>query len=158
MPADHTTTVELQQGMVFEATTGTGHVLTMDAAPRVGGTNSAARPMELLLAGLGGCTGMDVISILRKMRQEVTAYQVHVSGDQAQEHPRVFTHIDVEHVVHGRGLNVDMVKRAIELSATRYCPAEAMLGRVARIQERYRVIDEGTGAEQAGVLDKSGVD
>ena len=139
--------------MTFRATTGTGHELTMDAAPAVGGSNSAARPMELLLAGLGGCTGMDVISILRKMRQDVTSYQVHVAGAQAHEHPRVFTHIDVEHVVHGRGLNVDMVKRAIELSATRYCSAQAMLAAVAQILERYRVIDDVTGIEQAGALE-----
>jgi putative redox protein len=153
MAGDLTTIVELQHGMTFQARTGTGHELTMDASPAVGGSNSAARPMEMLLAGLGGCTGMDVISILSKMRQEVTSYQVHVSGDQAREHPRVFTRIDVEHVVHGRGLNVDMVKRAIELSATRYCPAQAMLGAVAQIQERYRVIDEITGAEHAGTLE-----
>ena len=154
MPGDLTTTVELQHDMLFRATTGTGHELTMDARPAVGGNNAAARPMEMLLVGLGGCTGMDVISILRKMRQTVTSYQVHVAGDQAREHPRVFTRIDVEHVVRGRGLNVEMVKHAIELSATRYCSAEAMLGAVARIQEHYRVIDETTGTETAGTLEK----
>jgi len=153
MAGDLTTTVEFQHDMTFRATTGTGHELTMDASPAVGGSNSAARPMEMLLAGLGGCTGMDVISILRKMRQDVSSYQIHVSGNQAHEHPRVFTHIDVEHVVHGRGLNVDMVKRAIELSATRYCSAQAMLSAVAQIQERYRVIDDVTGIEQAGALE-----
>ena len=153
MPGDHTTTVELQQGMRFRATTGTRHDVTMDAAPSVGGTNSAARPTEVLLAALGGCTGMDVISILRKMRQDVTAYQVNVSGDQAREHPRVFTDIDVEHVVRGRGLSVDMVKRAIELSATRYCSVQAMLAGVVRIQERYRVVDDATGAEDTGTLE-----
>ena len=101
---------------------------------------------------------MDLFSVLGKRRQGVTVYQRHVSGEQAQEHPKVFTRIDVEHVVHGRGLNVDMVKRAIELSATRYCSAEAMLGRVARIQEHYRVIDETTGVEHVGTLSKGDVD
>ena len=153
MAGDLTTTVELQHDMAFRATTGTGHELTMDAGPAVGGSNSAARPMEMLLAGLGGCTGMDVISILRKMRQSVTGYEVHVAGDQAREHPRVFTQIEVEHVVRGRGLNVEMVKHAIELSATRYCSVRAMLVAVARIQERYRVVDEATGVEHTGTLE-----
>lgn len=152
MPDKLVARVELLNAMTFRATTASGHELVMDASPAVGGTESGARPMELLMSGLGGCTGMDVISILRKMRQQVSSYEVRVSGQQATEHPRVFTRMQVEHVVRGRGLSVDSVKRAVELSATRYCPAAAMLGRAAEIEYSYRVVDEATGQEQAGLL------
>ena len=138
--------------MAFQATTGSGHTLVLDAAPAVGGAERGSRPMELLLVGLGGCTGMDVISILRKMRQEVTGYTIRVTGDRASEHPKVFTTISIEHVVRGRGLSLEAVRRAVELSATRYCSAAAMLGRVAHIQETYRVVDDASGQEQRGAL------
>lgn len=140
-------TVELLEGMSFRATSASGHQIVLDAAPEVGGKERGPRPLELLLLGLGGCTGMDVISILRKMRQNVTGYQVRLHADRAEEHPRVFTAITVEHVVRGRALNPEMVRRAVELSATRYCAASAMLGKTARIDERFRTIDEETGEE-----------
>lgn len=152
MPSTHRVTVDLRGTMAFGAITDTGHEVIMDAAPEVGGNDAGPRPMELLLAGLGGCTGMDVISMLRKMRQDVTDYHIQISGEQAPEHPKVFTSIQVEHVVRGRALNAESVRRAVELSATRYCSAAAMLGRVARIEETYRVIDDGTGQEQTGAL------
>ncbi len=148
----HSVTVDLLGNMAFRAITETGHEVVMDAAPEVGGTDTGPRPMELLLVGLGGCTGMDVISMLRKMRQDVTDYEIEISGQRAAEHPKVFTKIHVEHVVRGRGLNPESVRRAVELSATRYCSAAAMLGRVAHIDESYRVIDEATGHEQTGAL------
>jgi putative redox protein len=152
MSGIHSVTIDLLGNMAFRAVTGTGHEVIMDAAPEVGGTDTGPRPMELLLVGLGGCTGMDVISMLRKMRQNVTAYEVHVSGERATEHPKVYTSIRVEHVVRGRAVNPESVRRAVELSATRYCSAAAMLGRVAHIDETYRVIDEATGHEQSGAL------
>src|SRR6266542_2857135 len=102
MSARHTVTVELLGNMAFRAMTQTGHELIMDASPDVGGMDTGPRPMELLLTGLGGCTGMDVISMLRKMRQDVTAYEIHLSGARAAEHPKIFTTIRVEHVVRGR--------------------------------------------------------
>jgi putative redox protein len=152
MSMTQSVTVDLLGNMAFRAVTGTGHEVVMDAAPEAGGTDSGARPMELLLVGLGGCTGMDVISMSRKMRQDVTNYEIHVSGERSTDHPKVFTSIHVEHVVRGRALHVESVKRAVELSATRYCSAAAMLGRVARIDETYRAIDDQSGHEQAGVL------
>jgi putative redox protein len=152
MSSSHTVTVDLLGNMAFRAITETGHELIMDAAPEVGGTDTGPRPMELLLAGLGGCTGMDVISMLRKMRQAVTDYEIRVSGNRATDHPKIFTDIQVEHIVRGRGLNVESVKRAVELSATRYCSAAAMLGRAAHIEESFRVIDESTGQENTGAL------
>jgi putative redox protein len=155
MTLNRVATVQLQNAMTFRATTASGHDLLMDSSPDVGGTESGARPMELLMAGLGGCTGMDVISILRKMRQDVSSYEVRVSGECAAEHPKIFNNILVEHVVRGRQLKVDSIKHAVELSATRYCPAAAMLGHAARIEHTYRVIDEDTAAEQAGTLSLS---
>lgn len=145
-------TVELLTGMAFRATSGSGHSITLDATPEVGGVDAGPTPMELLLLALGGCTGMDVISILRKGRQEVTGYQVHLHGDRQDEHPRVYTHIVVEHIVRGRHLNVDAVKRAITLSATKYCPVGAMAGKTAHIEERFMVIDEAAGTEIEGTL------
>jgi putative redox protein len=144
--------VELVGAMTFRATTASGHAVVMDSSPDVGGTHAGATPMELLMVSLGGCTGMDVISVLRKMRQDVTSYEVRVSGVRATEHPKIFTSIQVEHVVQGRGLSVESVKRAVELSATRYCSAAAMLGQAARIDNSYRVIDQQTGQEQVGTL------
>src|SRR6266508_5201384 len=145
-------TVDLLDGMAFQATTGTEHAVVMDAAPEVGGGDAGARPMEMLLLGLGGCTGMDVISMLRKMRQDVSSYQIRLCGQRATEHPKIFTAITVEHVVRGRALSLEAVKRAVELSATRYCSAAAMLGRAAHIEETYRVIDNTSGQEQTGAL------
>lgn len=143
-------TVELLEGMAFAGTTDSQHRIILDAAPSVGGTNRGPRPMELLLLGLGGCTGIDVISILRKQRQDVTGYQIQLRAERSEETPHVFTTIVVEHVIHGRQLNVASIHRAIELSATRYCSAAAMLGAVARITDRFRVIDDETGAETVG--------
>jgi putative redox protein len=147
-----TATVELMDGMAFQADTGSGHSVALDAAADVGGTDCGPRPMEMLLVGLGGCTGMDVISILRKMRQDVSRYEIRLKGQRASDHPRVFTTISVEHVVHGHGLSAESVRRAVELSATRYCSAAAMLGKVARIEESYRMVDDATGQEQTGAL------
>lgn len=147
-----TATVELVGDMAFQADTGSGHSLALDAAPEVGGTECGPRPMEMLLVGLGGCTGMDVISILHKMRQDVTGYEIRLRGERAPDHPKVFTSIFVEHVVRGRGVSTESVQRAVELSANRYCSAAAMLGKVARIEESYRVVDVASGREQTGAL------
>jgi putative redox protein len=147
-----TATVDLVDGMTFRATSGTGHQVVMGAAPEVGGAELGPRPMEMLLLGLGGCTGMDVISMLRKMRQDVTSYQIRLNGDRATEHPTTFTAIGVEHVIRGRALSAEAVKRAVELSANRYCSAAAMLRRAAHMDETYRIIDDATGQEQSGAL------
>jgi putative redox protein len=118
-----TATVQYIDGMAFQADTGSGHSFARDTAQEVGGADRRPRPMEMLLVALGGCTGMDVISILRKMRQDVIDYRIHVRGERAGDHPKVFTTIVVEHVVCGRGLNPESVRHAVELSANRYCSA-----------------------------------
>jgi putative redox protein len=140
-----TSDVKWSGGMTFEGLTGSGHTLRMDAASTASGQNQGARPMELLLTGLGGCTGMDVISMLMKMRQEVTGYEVAVSAERQPEHPKVFTAIVVEHIVRGRHLSEDAVRKAIRLSATKYCPASAMLGKAAKVEHRYSIVEEGAG-------------
>jgi putative redox protein len=122
-----------------EARTVDGHPVSMDADPPDGG-GSAAGPKETLLAALAGCTSMDVASILRKKRQVASAYDVAVSGETAEEHPKVFTDITVEHRVVG-AVTPEALRRSVELSSTRYCPVSAMLSAVARIEHRYRLTD-----------------
>lgn len=130
----------LDTGMSFVGRTGSGHELRLDASPDVGGQDRGPRPMEVVLLALAGCTGMDVISILRKMRQDVTGYEVRVRGDErAPDFPKVFTRVTVEHIVRGRDLVESSVARAVELSATRYCPVSAMLGSTATVEHRYRI-------------------
>src|SRR5215472_17791921 len=131
----------LETGMRFEAESGSGHHVTLDAAEHGGGENLGFRPMELLLVGLAGCTGMDVISILRKKREQVTGYEVRVKGVRAEEHPMVFVEITVEHVVTGHGIQPEAVARAVTLSEGRYCGAGAMLGKVAHLTHSYRIVE-----------------
>jgi putative redox protein len=133
---------KLETAMRFTATADSGHSVTLDAAGHAGGQNAGFRPMEMLLVGLAGCTGMDVISILRKKRQQVTGYEVHVEGVRAEENPMVFVDITVEHVVTGHQVQPEAVERAIELSEKRYCGAGAMLGKVARLTHVYRIVEE----------------
>src|SRR6266581_9515802 len=114
MAEQMTATVRLETGMCFDAEAGSGHHLTLDAAEHAGGHNVGFRPMELLLVGLAGCTGMDVITILRKKRQQVTGYAVRVVGVRAEDHPMVFEDITVEHIITGHHLDHEAVRRAIE--------------------------------------------
>ncbi|MCL4371197.1 MAG: OsmC family protein [Chloroflexi bacterium] len=129
------------KGMRFTATL-SGYKFDIDASPADGGTGPGARPMELLLAGLAGCTGMDIVSILEKSRQELTGFEVVVSAERRKEYPMIFTDIHVEYVLRGHNLSEDAVKRAIELSETKYCSAEAMMDKVAKITSSYRIIEE----------------
>ncbi len=96
-------------------------------------------PMEFLLAGLGGCTAMDVISILRKKRQDVTDYRLEVTGERATEHPKVYTSIAVKHVVTGRNISEEAVRHAIDLSVEKYCSAHAMLSKAVPIETSYEI-------------------
>ncbi len=98
--------------------------------------------MELIALGLAGCTGMDVISILQKKRQEVTGFEVRVHADQASDHPRVFTHIVVEYLIRGKGVDPAAIERAIELSKTKYCPAQAMLDKAVAIEHTYTLTED----------------
>ena len=120
-------------GMSFLGETGSGHAVVMDGAPEAGGRNLAPRPMELLLAGTGGCTAFDVVMILKKGRHKVTACDVQLSAQRADSDPKVFTHIHFSFRIAGSDLKPETVKRAIELSKAKYCSASIMLGKTAEI-------------------------
>lgn len=104
--------------------------------------NSAASPVELLLIALGSCTGVDVISILKKKRQEVTNYRIEVRGERREEHPRAFTKMEVKHIVHGRNVSPEAVARAIELSETKYCSVAETLRPTVEIISSFEIIEE----------------
>jgi putative redox protein len=143
--ATKTATVTLDgDGMRFLGSVGSGHPIVLDD----GNGDTGARPSELIPLGLAGCTAMDVISILRKKRQDVRRYSVEASGTQMEGHPNAFTRIDIIHVVEGSGIDPAAVARAIELSATRYCAVGSTLASgMVEIHNSYRVIDTETGAE-----------
>ncbi len=131
--------IKFQDGMRFSAITGSGHEVMMDSSQEFGGQDTAARPMELLLAGLGGCTGMDVISILRKKKQEVTSFEIIVKGNRAEDHPKRYTGIEVEFVIKGNNLSEEAVKRAVELSMDKYCSVRATLEGSTPVKYHYKI-------------------
>ncbi len=128
-------------GMSFVAETGSGHLVTMDGAPDAGGRNLAPRPMELVLAGAGGCSAFDVVMILKRGRQEVTGCEAKLRAERAEADPKVFTKIHFHFVVRGRGLKPEAVERAIKLSAEKYCSASIMLGKMAEITHDWEIIE-----------------
>ena len=132
--------------MTFEGVGDSGFVQRLDSEESVGGDNSGARPMELIAIGLAGCTAMDVISILSKKKQVVTDFQIKLQAARAEEHPKVFTEAVIEYLFHGTNIDEAAVLRAIELSAEKYCPAQAMLGQVFPIRLVYKIFDEETKA------------
>ena len=127
--------------MSFDGTANSGHSIRLDAKPEHGGEGSGFSPIELILIGLAGCTGMDVIDILRKKRQDVTGFEVRVHGDRSSEHPRVFTHITVEYVITGHNIEPAAVDRSVELSVTKYCAAQAMLSKSAEIDHKVTILE-----------------
>jgi putative redox protein len=134
-------TVRWHEGMSFVAETGSGHMVAMDGAPEAGGRNLAPRPLELLLAGAGGCTAFDVMLILQKGRQAVSGCEVKLSADRATEDPKVFTRIHFHYVVKGKNLKPDAVDRAVKLSAEKYCSASIMLGKTAETSHDWEIIE-----------------
>ena len=127
-------------GMAFMAETSTGHILNMDGAPESGGRNLAPRPMELMLAGAGGCTAFDVVLILQRSRQNVSACELSMQAKRAETDPKVFTKINLHFRVSGNNLDPSKVERAIQLSHDKYCSATAMLGRTAEITHSFEVV------------------
>ena len=128
--------------MSFEGVSDSGFVQKLDSDTSVGGDNSAARPMEFIMIGLAGCTGMDVISILQKKKQPVKDFRVQVHAPRADEHPKVVTNAVIEYLVTGRDVDESALLRAIELSAEKYCPAQTMLGKAFPMQLVYKILDE----------------
>ena len=135
-------TVDWQQNMIFAGTPDSGFTVQMDADAMLGGSNQGVRPMELIALGLAGCTAMDVISILRKKRQQVTNFEVRVDAPRSLEHPKVFTRAELRYIVTGKNIDEAAVLRAIELSATKYCPAQIMLGQVFPIDLHYEIYED----------------
>jgi putative redox protein len=127
--------------MSFLAETGSNHLIAMDGAPDAGGRNLAPRPMELLLAGTGGCTAFDVVLILQKGRHAVTGCEVGLQAERAETEPKVFTRIHFHFRVTGKQLKREAVARAIELSKDKYCSASIMLGKTAEITHDFEIIE-----------------
>ncbi len=133
--------------LTFTGTADSGFEIPLDASSSVGGDSDGFRPLELMAISLAGCTAMDVISILRKKRQDVTGFEVKVHTNRADEHPKVFTEAVLEYNIVGRGVDVKAVERSIELSTTRYCPANHMLAKAFPIRIKYQIFeDNGEGA------------
>ncbi|MCC6905916.1 MAG: OsmC family protein [Anaerolineae bacterium] len=140
MPAVHEISMTLHDGMHFEADTGDGVNIHMDSDESVGGHGLGARPQKVLLAALAGCSSMDVISILRKKRQEVTGLDVKVRGEKAEDYPRVYTRIDLHYIVTGKEIDPEAVARSIELSMTKYCSVAGQLHASVPIHTSYEIV------------------
>lgn len=125
----------------FLGETASGHAVVMDGPPDHGGRNLGPRPMEMLLLGMGGCTSFDVVSILKKARQSISDCVAEISAERADTDPKVFTRIHVHFIVTGKELKEAQVKRAVELSAEKYCSASIMLGKVAAITHDYEIVE-----------------
>jgi len=128
------------KGITFAGKTDSNHWITMDGPVEFGGSNAGIRPKELLLLALAGCTASDVVSILSKKRTPLDDFEINIKADISDEHPQVFTKIDLEYVFYGKDLNVKDIERAIELSQTKYCAVTAMLEKAMEIKHTYRII------------------
>ena len=134
--------VTLQEGSTFEGVAGSGHRVTMDVAPEVGGRNLGLRPMEMVLLGLGGCTAIDVLHMLRKGRQPITDMRVELDAERADDVPKVFTRIHLHFVLTGAGLDPHKIERAINLSASKYCSASMMLNKTAEMTHDFEIVKQ----------------
>ncbi|GJQ62410.1 MAG: peroxiredoxin [Melioribacteraceae bacterium] len=130
------------QGLTFSGKTDSNHWVMMDGPENFGGSNAAIRPKELLLLSLGGCTGSDVASILQKKRVEVDNFEMNISAESTDDHPKVYTKMHVEYVFHGRGIKEKDVERAIELSQTKYCGVTAMFEKVMEITHSFKIVNK----------------
>jgi putative redox protein len=134
--------VTLVKDMQFTGKATSGHTLTMDADETAGGSNTGFRPMELLLVSFGGCSGMDVISILRKKRQPVAGLEINVKGEKTDTNPKIYKEVHIEYVVKGKGVEKEAVERAIALSLEKYCSVGATLAKAGTITHSYRIVEE----------------
>jgi len=126
-------------GITFAGKTDSNHWIMMDGPEEFGGSNAGIRPKELLLLGLGGCTGNDVVSILKKKRIPVEDFEINIVTEVAEEHPQVFTKLNLEYVFYGENLPIKDIERAIELSLTKYCSVTKMLEKAVEISHSYRI-------------------
>ena len=128
-------------GMLMVGKSHSGHSITMDGPPEIGGDNLGVRPMEMLLLGVAGCTMIDVVTTLKKMRQELTHCETKVNAERANDHPKVFTDIHIQFLVKGNRLDSKKVEKAITLSAEKYCSASIMLGKTASISHDFEILE-----------------
>lgn len=133
--------VDWKGGKAFEATSSTGHKVMMDASKEVGGEDRGSRPMELLLMGLGGCSGIDVMMMLEKGKQDVKDCQMEITSERADGVPAVYTKINLHYTVTGTDLNEKKVARAVELSAEKYCSVSKMLEKTAEMTHSYEIVE-----------------
>jgi putative redox protein len=136
-------TVHWKDGLSFAGSAGSSYKVDLGGDIEVGGKEDGFRPLELMALSLAGCTAMDVISILQKKRQDIQDFTVHVVADRADEHPRVFTAATIQYQITGNQVDETAVIRAIELSASRYCPAQGMLAKILPIKLEYQIYDVG---------------
>jgi putative redox protein len=129
-------------GMTFVAETGSGHLVSMDGAPDGGGRNLAPRPMEVVLAGAGGCTAYDVVVILKKSGQQITGCEVSLQAERAATDPKVFIKIHYHFVVRGKNLKRNLVEQAVRLTHEKYCSATAILAKTAEITKDFEIVEE----------------
>jgi putative redox protein len=135
-------TVKLVDGMQFKGVADSNHEVVMDAPASVGGRDTGSRPMELLLMGFGGCTGMDVISIMKKKQQIINRFEMNIFGEQDEEHPHKYTSIHIEYVITGKEISENALKRSIQLSLEKYCSVGATLGAGTEITHSYKILQE----------------
>jgi putative redox protein len=130
------------KGITFVGKTDSNHWITMDGPENFGGSDAGIRPKELILLGLGGCTGSDVVSILSKKRVKLDDFEINIETEVSEEHPQIFTKLHLEYVFYGEDINTKDVERAIELSQTKYCGVTAMLEKTVQITHSYRIEPE----------------
>ena len=128
--------------MSFIGESESGHSVVMDGSPEVGGRNLAARPMEMVLLGMGGCTAFDVVMILQRARQPITDCIIELTAERADEAPKVFTKIHAHYIVRGKGLSEKQVEKAVTLSAEKYCSVSIMLGKTAILTHDYEIVED----------------
>jgi len=131
--------VKWLDNMSFVGESASGHSVVMDGPPEAGGRDLGVRPMEMLLLGLGGCSSFDVVSMLKKSRQDITNCEVEITATRADSQPKVFTDIHLHFIVEGNNINETKVARAISLSAEKYCSASIMLGKTATVTHDYEI-------------------
>lgn len=134
--------VTFVDGLQFVGEADSGHAVVMDGDVEVGGKNTGSRPMEMLLMGIGGCSGMDVISILRKKKENVTGLEIKIKGQKAENYPKKFTDINLEFIVTGKNVSEEAVKKAVELSMEKYCSVKATLEGSAKITWSWKIKGE----------------
>jgi len=129
-------------GLQFSAKTGSGHEVIMDGDPAYGGEDKGPRPMELVLVALGGCSGMDIASILKKKKMDVSAIDITVKGERAPDYPKKYTGVEIEFTVKGKDLTKEAVERAVQLSMDKYCSVKATIEGVAKVKYSFNVVNE----------------